>query len=66
MVNPSLLQQLGKEHQREILEAGRTPRAPDALGPRVRRRIGWSLIWLGLHLGLNGHRRPSFRPLTRS
>ncbi|HXQ43346.1 MAG TPA: hypothetical protein VN816_01815 [Acidimicrobiales bacterium] len=65
MVNPSLLRQLGKEHQREILAAGGPPRAPEARG-RVRRRIGWSLIGLGVHLTLPGRPRRSFRPLTRS
>ncbi len=66
MVNPSLLQQLGKEHQREFLEAARIPRTPDAPGPRVRQRIGWSLVWLGLHLAMNPRRQRSFSPLTRS
>jgi hypothetical protein len=71
MVNPSAMQQLAKEYQREILEAGRTRRrAVDAAGPGVRERLGWTLIGLGVHLALDGrrhmgswHRVPDRRPL---
>jgi hypothetical protein len=59
MVNPSVLQQLGKEHQREILEASRIPRTADSLVPRARRRLGWSLIGLGAHLAMDGQGRGS-------
>ncbi len=54
MINPSLLQQLGRRRQSEILEASRTPRVPVAAGPGLRQRLGWSLIGLGVHLALNG------------
>jgi hypothetical protein len=65
MVNPSLLEQFGKERGREILEASRTPRGPGPW-PKVRQRLGWSLIGLGVHLALDGHRGQALRPLTRS
>jgi hypothetical protein len=54
MINPSEMRMLGKEHGSEILKAALTARAPDALGSRVRRRLGWSLIGLGVHLALDG------------
>jgi hypothetical protein len=66
MVNPTVLQKLGKEHQREILEASRTPRAPRTLGPMVRQRLGWSLIGLGARLALDGRRGQPLQPLTHS
>jgi hypothetical protein len=66
MVNPTVLQKLGKEHQREILEASRTPRVPRTLRPMVRQRLGWSLIGLGARLALDGRRGQALQPLTRS
>jgi hypothetical protein len=64
MVNPSVLRQLGKEHEREILEASRIPRAAGSMGSRVRERLGWSLIGLGAHLALNGGGPPESGRLT--
>jgi hypothetical protein len=66
MVNPTVLEKLGKERQREILEASRTPRLPRTLSPMVRQRLGWSLIGLGVRLALDGRRGQPLRPLTRS
>jgi hypothetical protein len=66
MVNPSVLEKLGKEHQREILEASRTPRVPRTLRPMVRQRLGWSLIGLGARLALDGRRGQPLQPLTRT
>jgi hypothetical protein len=79
MTNPSVLQQLAQEHQREILEASRTRRLRDPGGSGVRQRLGWSLIGLGVHLALGGYgratnswsgvssggRRQEWRPLAR-
>ena len=65
MVNPSLLEQFGKEHGLEILASSRTPRGP-VRWPRVRQRLGWSLIGLGAHLALDGQRGRAWRPLTHS
>ncbi|HEY7946302.1 MAG TPA: hypothetical protein VID75_01430 [Acidimicrobiales bacterium] len=56
MTNPSAMQQLAKEHQRDILGASRVPRA-GSLAPKVRQRLGWSLIGLGVHLALEGARQ---------
>jgi len=66
MANPTVLEQLGKEHQREILEAGRTRRVPRTLGPMVRQRLGWSLIELGARLALDGRRGQPLQSLTHS
>ena len=54
MVNPSAMQQLAKQRQHELLEAGRPRRVGEATGPGVRQRLGWTLIGLGVHLALNG------------
>jgi len=54
MTNPSVMQQLAQEHERETLAASRMPRRPGFLAPKVRRRLGWSLIGLGVHLALDG------------
>jgi hypothetical protein len=71
MVNPSVMQQLAKEQQGEILRASRARRAAGPVLPRARRRLGWSLIGLGAHLALDGsgwgseRRLQPWRPLTR-
>jgi hypothetical protein len=71
MFNPSVMQQLAKEQQGEILQASRARRAAGPVLPRARRRLGWSLIGLGAHLALDGsgrgpeRRYQSWRPLTR-
>jgi hypothetical protein len=54
MVNPSAMQQLGKEHGREILQTSGAPRPRAVKGSRVRERLGWSLIGLGVRLALDG------------
>jgi hypothetical protein len=72
MTNPSVMQQLAREHAREILEAGQARTAAAPVFPAVRRRLGWSLIGLGVHLALDGSgrgtppvRREPWRPLVR-
>jgi hypothetical protein len=71
MVNPSVMQQLAKEQQGEILRASRARRAAGPVLPRARRRLGWSLIGLGAHLALDGsgwgseRRLQPWRPLPR-
>jgi hypothetical protein len=54
MTNPSAMEQLGREHRRETLEAGRIRRAAGPPFPRTRERVGWSLIGLGFRLALDG------------
>jgi hypothetical protein len=63
MTNPSVVQQLGKERGREILEASMAA-GPGWLDGKVRERIGWSLIGLGVHLALD--RRTPRAPTERS
>jgi len=53
MVNPSVIQQLAKAREREIFEATRKPRVFVPQRARVRERLGWSLVGLGVHLALN-------------
>jgi hypothetical protein len=65
MLNPSVVQQLGKEHQREILEASRMAEASRSEGLGIRERLGWSLVGLGAHLALYGHRDYTLRPVAR-
>jgi len=55
MTNPSAMQQLAREHECEILATSRVPRA-GSLAPKVRRRLGVSLIGLGVHLALGTRR----------
>jgi hypothetical protein len=45
------MQQMAKERENEILRSLQTPRAPGSF-PKVRERLGWSLIGLGVHLAL--------------
>jgi hypothetical protein len=72
MTNPSVMQQLAREHVREILEAGHVRTAAAPVLPAVRRRLGWSLIGIGAHLALDGsgpgarrRRLEPWRPLAR-
>jgi hypothetical protein len=65
MLNPSVVQQLGKERQREILEASRIEGASGSEGPGIRERLGWSLVGLGVHIAMHGHRDYALRPIAR-
>ncbi|MGO9962159.1 MAG: hypothetical protein ACLPUG_01865 [Acidimicrobiales bacterium] len=55
MTNPSLLRQLAEQHQREIFMATRARRLGPS--PRLRARLGWSLVGLGVRLALDAHAR---------
>jgi hypothetical protein len=63
MVHPTAMLQLAHEREAEILEASRTPRAPSSF-PKVRERLGWSLIGLGTHLALKGREGQAWRRST--
>ncbi|MGD0440088.1 MAG: hypothetical protein ABSB52_05625 [Acidimicrobiales bacterium] len=56
MTNPSLLQQLAAQRQREIFTATRARRL-GAVHPKIRARLGWSLVGLGVRLALDAHAR---------
>ncbi|MGD0983368.1 MAG: hypothetical protein ABSA65_06060 [Acidimicrobiales bacterium] len=56
MINPSLLEMLAKQRQREILMATRV-RPPSSSHPGIRARLGWSLVDLGVRLVLDAHAR---------
>ena len=64
MVHPAAMEQLAKERQNEILRSSMTRRTP-APFPKVRERLGWSLIGLGVHLALPGQRTQALRSFTR-
>jgi hypothetical protein len=60
MVHPSAMQQLARERETEIQEACRTPRTPGSF-PKMRQRLGWSLMGLGAHLALQGRQGQAWR-----
>jgi hypothetical protein len=60
MTNPSAMHQLAKQHELEILAASRAPRV-GSLAPKVRQRLGRSLIGLGVHLAVAGARQQNQR-----
>jgi hypothetical protein len=65
MVYPSAMQQLARERENEIQRSLLTPRAP-APFPKVRERVGWSLISLGLHMAMTARRGQAVHSFTRS
>ena len=56
MTNPFLLRQIAEQHQREILMANRARRLVPS-HPRIRARLGWSLVVLGMRLAHDAHAR---------
>ena len=65
MVHPSAMQRLARERENEIQRFLQTPRAPASF-PKVRERLGWSLISLGLHVAVTARRGRHDHSLTRS
>jgi hypothetical protein len=65
MVHPSAMQTLARERENEIQKLLEIPRAPASF-PKVRERLGWSLISLGLHVALTARRGRPVQSLTRS
>jgi hypothetical protein len=59
MVNPSLLRQMGKQHEQEILDAARVRQAAEPLRLPLSERLGWSLVGLGVHIVLESQGRKS-------
>lgn len=68
MTYPWMLNVVAKEHERELLESGRrrrlarAARASAPRGPRLRERVGWRLVDLGIHLVM--HPDPTISPAT--
>jgi hypothetical protein len=65
MVNPSVLEQLGRQRGREILETYGSPRRAESFATKARQRLGWALIALGAHVAVAGRRRSPWRSLIR-
>jgi hypothetical protein len=65
MVHPSEMQKLAREREDEVQRWLQSPRAP-APFPKVRERLGWSLINLGLHVALTARRGQAVHSFTRS
>ncbi|MGA2530468.1 MAG: hypothetical protein ABSG36_15080 [Acidimicrobiales bacterium] len=55
MINPTQLQQLTRQRQREVVTA--RVRQADPFRQSVRERLGWSLVGLGARLALNSAQR---------